>query len=177
MFGIAKGFGLEEKVEAEIMARLQGQEKIAKQVIEFSSNLLESASGGLIAGIGIAFIFWAIIKVLSNIEHSFNDIWGVKKPRTIGRRFSDYLSVVLVCPILLVMASSATVMIGSQIRNLLETYPIFKTAGPVIFPALRLLPYVTIWITFTFIFIFMPNTTTVPLTCNQFVITLIKLIC
>ena len=158
MFGIAKGFGLEEKVKAEIMAKLQGQKEIAKKVIEFSSSLLESASGGLIAGIGIAFIFWVIIKVLSNIEHSFNDIWGVKKPRSIGRKFSDYLSVVLVCPILLVMASSATVMIGSQIRNLLETYPVFQTAGPVIFPALRLLPYVTIWVTFTFIFIFMPNT-------------------
>jgi len=158
MFGIAKGFGLEEKVKAEIMARLQGQQEIAEKVIEFSTKLLESASGGWIAGIGIVFIFWAIIKVLSNIEHSFNDIWGVKKPRSIGRKFSDYLSVMLVCPILLVMASSATVMIGTQIRNLLEAYPVFQTAGPVIFPALRLLPYATIWVAFTFIFIFMPNT-------------------
>ena len=158
MFGVAKGFGLEKRVETEILTRMQGQDEVAKKIIDFANSLLENASGGFIAGIGVAFLFWTIIKVLGNIEHSFNDIWGVKTPRSIGRKFSDYLSMMLLCPFLLVMASSATVLISSQVRMIIQKYSIFSALGPVIFLLLRLLPYCTLWITFTFVFIFMPNT-------------------
>ncbi|MHC4637740.1 MAG: YihY/virulence factor BrkB family protein, partial [Planctomycetota bacterium] len=158
MFGIAKGFGLAERVEAEILAKVQTEEQIlvAKKIIKFANSLLEETSGGFIAGIGVAFLFWAIIKLLSNIENSFNNIWGVKIPRSFGRKFSDYLSVMLVCPILLVMAGSATVVISSQIREFIANSPFFSFMGPVVFFLLRLLPYCTLWIAFSFIFIFIP---------------------
>ncbi len=158
MFGIAKGFGLEKRVETELMQKMQGQEEIAAKVIDFANSLLENTSGGFIAGVGVAFLFWTIIKVLSNIEDSFNDIWGVKTPRSIGRKFSDYLSMTLVCPFLLIMASSATVVISSQIRVIIQESSLFNSIGPLILFLLKLLPYCTIWIMFTFVFIFMPNT-------------------
>ena len=158
MFGVAKGFGLEKRVEAELMQRMQGQTEIAEKVISFANSLLENVHGGFIAGIGVAFLFWTIIKVLSNIENSFNDIWGVKTPRSIGRKFSDYLSMMLVCPFLLVMASSITVIISSQVRVIVQKIPFFNALGPFIFELLKLLPYCTIWLMFTFVFIFMPNT-------------------
>jgi len=160
MFGIAKGFGLEERVKAEIMLKMQTEEqmKVAEKIIKFANSLLEEASGTFIAGVGVAFLFWAIIKLLSNIENSFNDIWGVKTPRSISRKFSDYLSVMLVCPFLLVMASSITVFVSSQVRVIIEKFDIFNVLGPLVFVLLKLLPYCTIWIAFTFVFIFMPNT-------------------
>ena len=158
MFGIAKGFGLEERVEKQILERMQGQEKIAEEIIIFSNSMLENAKGGVIAGVGVVFMFWAIIKVLSNIENSFNEIWGVKKARHIGRKFSDYLSMMLVCPILLVMSSSITVLISSQIKDIVMRLEMFSTVGPYVLLPLKLLPLCTIWITFTFVFIFMPNT-------------------
>jgi membrane protein len=158
MFGVAKGFGLEKRVETEILESMQGQEEVAKKIIDFANSLLENASGGFIAGIGVAFLFWTIIKVLSNIEHSFNDIWGIKTPRSLGRKFSDYLSMMLLCPILLVMASSATVLISSQVQVIMQKFYIVRILGPLITFLLWLLPFCTIWITFTFVFIFMPNT-------------------
>ena len=158
MFGIAKGFGLEKRVETVLMEKMQGQEEVAEQIITFANSLLENANGGFIAGIGVAFLLWAIIKVLSNIENSFNDIWGVKTPRSIGRKFSDYLSMMLICPFLLVMASSATVAISSQIQDIVQKISILNAIGPLIMLLLRLLPFCTLWITFTFVFIFMPNT-------------------
>jgi membrane protein len=161
IFGIAKGFGLEERVKAEIMLKMQTEEqvKVAERIINFANSLLAEVSGGIIAGIGVAFLFWAIIKVLSNIENSFNDIWGVKTPRNISRKFSDYLSVMLVCPFLLVMSGSITVAVSSQIRDIAGKIAIFRAAlGPLIFVLLKLLPYCTIWIAFTFVLIFMPNT-------------------
>jgi len=80
MFGIAKGFGLENRVQAEILKRLEGQEEVATQIIDFANSLLENASGGFMAGIGVVFLLWTIVKLLGNIENSFNEIWGVKRP-------------------------------------------------------------------------------------------------
>jgi len=158
MFGIAKGFGIQKRVEVQLMEKMKGQEEVVKQIIGFANSLLENTKGGLIAGIGIIFLFWTIIKVLSNIENSFNEIWGIKKPRSIGRKFSDYLSVMLVCPILLVVAGSMTVAISSQMRLIIEKISFIQSIGPLIFALLKLLPYCTIWIAFTFVFVFMPNT-------------------
>ncbi len=158
IFGISKGFGFEKKVETQILQSLQGQEEVATRVINFANSLLANASGGFIAGVGVIILFWTIISVLSNIETAFNGIWGVKKPRTIGRKFSDYLSIMLICPFLLVVSSSATVAISSQARILIEKLGFLGDSSAILLFGLKLLPYLAIWITFTFVFIFMPNT-------------------
>jgi membrane protein len=158
MFGIAKGFGLQEKVSAQILEKMKGQEEVANRIIAFSNSLLEKTSGGVIAGVGVIFLFWAIISLLSNIENSFNDIWGVVKPRTFGRKVADYLITMIVCPILLVVAGGMTIFLTSQIETITEKIPLLKTFGPMFWVIMKLLPYVTIWVAFTFIFISMPNT-------------------
>jgi membrane protein len=158
MFGIAKGFGLQERVAAQILEKMKGQEEVANKVIAFSNSLLDKTSGGVIAGVGVIFLFWTIISLLSNIENSFNDIWGVVKPRTFGRKVSDYLVTMLVCPILLAVAGGATIFLSGQIQTLTEKFPMLNNFGPAFWLVMKLLPYLTIWISFTFIFIFMPNT-------------------
>ncbi len=158
MFGIAKGFGLEKNFEAQILKSLQGQEEVAKKIITFANSLLANTNGGLIAGIGVILVLWTVIQVLSNIENSFNDIWGVKKPRHLGRKFTDYLSIMMICPFLLIAASSITVMISSQVQHWVEAFSFLRSYGWIILPSLKLLSYIAIWVTFTFVFIFMPNT-------------------
>ena len=158
LFGIAKGFGLEKRVETEILQRFKGQEEVAARIVTFANSLLENAQGGLIAGVGVLILFWSVMSVLGNIEQSFNEIWGVTKPRSLGRKFSDYFSLILVCPILMVVAGSTTVVVSSQARLLLEKIPFLNSLGPVLLLPLKLLPYCTLWVTFTFIFIFLPNT-------------------
>ncbi|MFA5099379.1 MAG: YihY/virulence factor BrkB family protein [Candidatus Omnitrophota bacterium] len=157
-FGISKGFGLEKLLEKLIVERLPGQEEIVNNMIGFSRALLENTKGGLVAGIGVAVLLWTVIKVLGNIEKSFNDIWGIKKMRSMGRRFSDYLSIMFICPVLLIVASGATVFIGTQARMILEKLTFLGPVSGVIMFLLEFLPYVVMWIVFTFIYIFMPNT-------------------
>jgi len=158
IFGIAKGFGIQKRVETQILQKMEGQKEVAEKIISFATSLLESANGGIIAGIGIVFLLWAVIKLLSNIESAFNDIWGIKRPRSLGRKFSDYLSLVLICPILLVLASSATVLINTQFEALMTKLGVIESLRRVVMLSLRLLPLCTLWLIFTFVFIFMPNT-------------------
>ena len=157
-FGIAKGFGFEKMLENRIMTQLQGQEEVAVRLISFAQSFLQHTQGGVIAGVGVVILFWTIIKVLGNIESSFNDIWGIKKARSFGRKFSDYLSIMMVCPILFIMSSSVTVIITSQVKLIVEKVEFLGPVGSMIIMSLQILPFAVIWVMFTFIYIFMPNT-------------------
>jgi membrane protein len=158
LFGIAKGFGFEKRLEQQLLEQFQGQEEVITRVIAFAHSLLASTKGGVLAGVGVVLLFWAVIKVLGNIEASFNNIWGIKEPRSLGRKFSDYLSVMLLCPILLVLSSSVTVFITTQVTMIVEKIALLGIFSPLISIVLKMLPYGIVWILFSFLYIFMPNT-------------------
>ena len=158
VFGVAKGFGFEKALERYLVDNLQMHAEVITRVIEFSRSLLENTKGGVIAGIGFVVLFWAIIRVLANIERSFNDIWGIERSRNLMRKISDYLSFMLICPFLLVMSSTMTVIISSQVRIIISKVALLGVFSPAIALGLKLIPLFMMWILFTFIYIFMPNT-------------------
>ncbi|MBW2602852.1 MAG: YihY/virulence factor BrkB family protein [Deltaproteobacteria bacterium] len=157
-FGIAKGFGFQVLLEKQLMEKFPGQEEVMNRVVAFAHSLLENTKGGMIAGIGILFLLWTVIKLLSHIERSFNDIWEVKTPRNYGRKFSDYLSIMLISPILFILSSSVTVFITTQIAVITQKVALIGMFSPVIFFMLKLIPYCLIWILFIFMYMLMPNT-------------------
>lgn len=157
-FGVAKGFGLQKVLEKELIDKLKGQEEVVNQIINFANSMLEQTRGGLIAGIGVALLFWLIIKLLGNIEESFNDIWGIKQARSYGRKLSDYLSVMLICPVLLILSGSITIFITTQFTEITQKIDLLGVFSPIISLLLKALPLCVIWLLFTFVYIFMPNT-------------------
>jgi len=157
-FGMAKGFGYETLLREQLLEQIPEQETMLQQVIDFAQSLLERAEGGLIAGIGVIVLFWSVINVLGNIEKSFNEIWGIKKNRSIGRKFSDYLSLMVIFPILMLLSSSSAVFIRTRITALAEAEVFAGIGETIIFFLLKLIPYVITWILFTFMYIFLPNT-------------------
>ncbi len=157
-FAVAKGFGVEKILADQLMEKMQGQEEVAERIIGFAQSFLENTQGGAIAGVGIVLLFWTVIKVLGNVENSFNDIWGVKTGRTMGRKFADYLSTMMICPVLLIIASSVTVLLNTHVSGLLERLSVLGYLADVLIWLLKLLPYGVIWLVFTFIYMFMPNT-------------------
>ncbi len=157
-FGIAKGFGFQARLEEQLRSRLPGQEEVVNRIIEFAQALLANTQGGIIAGVGVAILFWSVVKVLGNIEESFNDIWGVQKGRPLGRKLIDYLSIMLICPVLLIMASSLTVIITSKITLVVHKLSFLGPVGDFILWLLTFLPYCVMWFLFTFLYTFIPNT-------------------
>ncbi len=157
-FGIAKGFGFEKLLEKQLLAKVPSQEEVLHRIIEFARSLLENTKGGMIAGIGVVILFWTVVKVLGHIEHAFNHIWGIEESRTLGRKFSDYLSVTFICPVLFIVSGSVTVFISTQVTLVTERVALLGLFSSVIFLFIRLLPFCVIWVLFTFVYIFMPNT-------------------
>jgi len=156
-FGIAKGFAFEKVLEEKILERFPGQEDVLLEVFGFANTLLANTKGGLIAGIGVILLFWSIIKVLGHIERSLDDIWSVREERTLSRKITDYLSVMLVAPVLLVLSSSATVFVTTQLETIMKRFDVLGILGFVVFLLLELTTFVTMWVLFSFLYLFMPN--------------------
>ncbi|NOT11636.1 MAG: YihY/virulence factor BrkB family protein [Methylococcaceae bacterium] len=157
LFGIAKGFGFEKMLEQRLIEQAPEQDALVLQLISFAQNLLDSTKGGVVAGIGIVVLFWTIINVIGNIEESFNFIWKIHSGRSISRKFSDYLSLMLLAPILLIASSSITVLLKTKITWLITVIELPDFGTWLVIKALGLLPLILMIGLFAFTFIFMPN--------------------
>lgn len=157
LFGIAKGFGFEKALELDISEKFAERELMAK-LIEFAYSWLNNVQGGIIAGIGTVALFWSVLGLLSSIESTLNAIWKMPVGRSIGRKISDYLAVMIICPLFLVASSSITVFLSTRIEETAHSYVIVEVVSPFLLFILKLFPFFLIWILFIFVYLFLPNT-------------------
>jgi membrane protein len=157
-FGISKGFGFEPMLEKFLIERFLFHEEALTRIISFAQDLLEKTKGGVIAGVGVTILFWTVIKVLTHIEMSLNQIWKVNKNRNMGRKFNDYFAFILICPGVIILHSSLSVFITVQVETIMEKVELIGMFSPVIFSLLKILPYALIWIILTYIYKSIPFT-------------------
>ncbi len=155
-FAILKGFGVFNELEpylSNLLAPLGEQgERITAQVLA----LVDNVKGSVLGGVGLAFFLYTAISTVQKVEESFNYTWYVSKPRSFSRRFTEYLVVLLVGPLLMVTAIGMLTSIQSNtvvqwILNNEALGPLFVVIG-------KLIPYLLISGVFTFLYVFMPNT-------------------
>lgn len=157
LFGIAKGFGFEKTLTERLLEQVPHQETTVLQLINFAKTLLDNAKGGVIAGIGIVVLFWAVINLIGSIEKSFNYIWKIPRSRSFSRKYSDYLSLMMLAPIILIIANSITVLLNTKVTWLITLIELPEIGSWLVLKALGLLPVLLMIGLFTFTFIFMPN--------------------
>ena len=157
-FGIAKGFGLQAALENALRDKLAGQEDVLEKAIIFAQSMLENTRGGLVAGVGVLLLIWAVIQLLGNIEKSFNAIWGVEQGRNPVRRLTDYLAIVIVAPLLFLVSSSAAVFISGRVTEALAAIGILDPVSWLVRAGLELLPFLFIWLLLSLLYLAMPNT-------------------
>ncbi len=157
LFGIAKGFGFEKILKQRLMEQIPHQETLVLRLISFAENMLASTQGEVIAGIGVIVLFWSVIRVIGNIEESFNHIWKIQQGRHFTRKITDYLSLMLLAPILFIASSSITVFLRTQLTWFMDAIELPETGAWLVLKGLGLLPVVLMSGLFAVIFIFMPN--------------------
>ena len=156
MFAVLKAFGVHNLIEPSLVQALeplgeQGTE-ITQRILEFVSNLRV----GVMGAVGVAALFYTVVSLISKIEDSFNAIWQVRRSRTWGKKCSDYLSVVLVGPVLVFTA--LTVIASAQSHAVVQYMIANELLGPLIIVATQLMPFAFLCIAFTFLYVFVPNT-------------------
>ena len=157
-FGMAKGFGLDINLAQELNNLFPGQETVLGESVKYAQNMLDTARGGIIAGISIMVLLYTVLRLFHNIEIAFNGIWAIKKQRSIIRKVTDYLSIMIISPIILVLSSSMTVFITTQLDVLVVGYDILDSLVGLVKFGLRAVPLILICFMFSLLFIVMPNT-------------------
>jgi len=158
---IVRRLGISDITEqriAEIAGLMPGQ---LQEVIFNFLDQVRNADFTALGIIGLALLAWIVIQVLSCIEMSFNRIWGVTAPRRFSRKLADYLSVIIVVPVLLLAASAFNASLASHsIAGLIEA-----RIGSDFFlyvHALSILPLIATWVAFIFLYTIMTNTQVLP---------------
>ncbi|MEO8760544.1 MAG: YihY/virulence factor BrkB family protein [Bacteroidia bacterium] len=118
LFAVAKGFGLQEKLESYLLDDFSQYADILTQAFQYADKMLLTTQGGLIASVGILLLIYTVLNLLSSIENFFNEIWEIKKGRTLIRRVTDYLAIAIFAPILLFASSAITVFLSSEVTNI-----------------------------------------------------------
>lgn len=154
LFAIAKGFGMSTLMEQQIHRTLSSQKEAADTLIRFVNSYLQQTKSGIFIGVGLVLLLWTVVSLTGDIELTFNHIWQVKKPRSVYRKVTDYFSMFLLLPILLVVSGGLSIFMGTSLKNM----PDFLILGPMIKFLIRLVPFILTWGMFTALFIFMPNT-------------------
>lgn len=156
-FAIAKGFGLDKNLEQEITNHFQSHQEVLNWVLINARNALQETKGGYIAGVGIIVLIWSVMELLNNIEISFNHIWQIRTPRPWFRKFADYLTIMLIAPVFIILSSSITVFISTELGDFMSRAPILDFFKPMVKFLVQLIPYFLSWIGLTALFIIMPN--------------------
>lgn len=126
-----------------------------KTLVKFINNSLEHAKGGVFIGVGIILLLYTIVLLFSEIENSFNRIWGVVKGRSFQRRIIDYFALILLLPIFIVVNYSLSALIQASIGPFDK---ISRILSPFVTQFLNILPFLVMIIVLTLLYRLMPNT-------------------
>lgn len=154
LFAIARGFGFSNIMERQFRYGFGGQSNTTDTLLHFvDSYLSQTKSNGVFIGIGLVLLLWTVINLIDNIERTFNRIWDIKKSRSMYRKITDYFSMLLLLPVFVVVSGGLSIFMSTMLQEM-EGYMILT---PLLRFLVKLIPFALTWLTFTALYIFMPN--------------------
>ncbi len=154
LFAIARGFGLKNTLQNELFSIFPAQKTAISYALGFIDSYLNSYSEGLFVGVGVVFLLWTLISLLSNIEDTFNIIWGLKEGRSMGRKIVDYTAMLLILPVIMLCASGITILVSSTLQTIFR----WEFMTPIIKLTLEGVSWLLTWLFFGMLYLLMPNT-------------------
>lgn len=154
VFAIARGFGFDNLMESQIVKGFGGPSETTEVIFQFVNSYLSQTKSGIFIGIGLIMLLWTVLNLINNMEITFNRIWQVKKARSMYRKITDYFSMLLLIPLLLVVSGGLSIFMSTMLKNVAD----FTLLAPIGKFLIRLIPFVLTWFMFTGLYVFMPNT-------------------
>lgn len=153
-FSISKGFGLQnaEFFRNFLMGVAADRVEVVNKILQYIANTNVKTLGW----IGVGTLLVTVFTTVSNVERAFNTIWNVKRGRSSWRKFTDFFSVIVICPIIVLVAASLTV----AVQKLDLVQDMLSASGSVGLEEflLKLFSLSLVWVGFIFVYAFVPNT-------------------
>ncbi|WML85246.1 YihY/virulence factor BrkB family protein [Thiothrix subterranea] len=157
-FSVLKGFGVHNQMEPLLLALLEPMGAKAEELTHQVLGFVDNVQVGVLGIAGLAILLYTVMSLMQKVEEAFNHVWRVKRQRSILLQFRDYLSVVLVGPVLIFSALGVWTALANSAW--LHSSAVLETGLAVL---VQLSPSLLIIVAFTFIYLFMPNTRVKPL--------------
>ena len=154
LFAIARGFGFQNLLQSELFRYFPAQRQALETALTYVDNYLAQASQGIFIGIGLIFLLWTLISLMSNVEDTFNHVWGVNTKRSLQRKFTDYTALFLLLPLLMVCSAGITIFMSDAVQRVFAD----NALSPLVHRLLAFTPTVISWIIFTAAYYMVPNT-------------------
>lgn len=154
IFAIGRGFGFQKLLEDQLYSFFPAQHTALKAALSFVDSYLAATSQGLFVGIGLIMLLWTLISLLSTIEDAFNNVWDVKRDRSLYQKITDYIAICLIIPILMICQSGVSIFMSTVIQTQLH----LEFITPVLNTVFELTPLFLSWLAFTLSFFLIPNT-------------------
>ncbi|MDJ0759829.1 MAG: YihY/virulence factor BrkB family protein [Woeseiaceae bacterium] len=155
-FSVLKGFGVHEALEDQMYLVLEPLGEKGREITDNVMTLVRNVNGGVLGGVSLAFFIYTAVSMVQKIEESFNFVWHVSASRSFARRFTEYMFVLLVGPVVIVIALGMLTSLqnDSFVQFLLNN----EIIGPLFVATSKLTPYLLVSAVFTFLYAFIPNT-------------------
>ncbi|MBO4826274.1 MAG: YihY/virulence factor BrkB family protein [Prevotella sp.] len=154
VFAVARGFGYNKYIEDWFRNALASQPQAAEILVGFVNSYLVHTKSGIILGMGLLFMLWTVLMLVSNVEKTFNAIWQVKIPRGLFRTFTDYFAMLFLVPIIIVLMAGISIFMATVASNLDQ----YLVIGPIWRFLIKLSPYIIMSGVFIAMYVFIPNT-------------------
>jgi membrane protein len=151
MFAVLKGLGVQRRLEPLLLSRLALEPDVVARIVGY----IDRTNVGTLGALGAAALVLTVVSVLGSVEQSFNHIWRVRHGRTWWRKITDYLSTVLLTPLMLLAAVAMTSAL--QEEALLGVVLKTEYVGPLALELLRLAPVVINAVALLILYAIMPN--------------------
>ena len=155
IFAIARGFGFENIVTSLLKNGIINDNESLNTVMQFIDGYMQYVSSGAFVGIGLLFLLWSVYSLADGIETNLNLIWHVKKARGMGRKITDYFSLILLIPIGIICLCGMSAL-TSKLLSQMEGFQLL--GGFAKFIVKDALPYIIAGLILTGFYMFMPNT-------------------
>ena len=154
LFAIGRGFGFQKLLQSELFRYFPAQREALEQASVYVDNYLSQASQGVFVGIGLVLLLWTLVSLMSNVEDSFNHVWGVTGKRSFRRKLTDYTALFLLLPVLMVCSAGISIFMSDAVQHVFTG----DFVSPLMHRLLAFIPILISWIVFTAAYYLVPNT-------------------
>lgn len=151
-FALLKGFGFGQERINQMLNWAEAMPPEFQSFVETMRNIATTTNFAAMGWVGLIFVLFTAILVLASVEISFNRIWGVRIRRGVVRQVANYISILVLVPLLIAFAGTIQASLRSGL--LLLPKPFDRMSGEV----LTLASVLATWLTFWFLYVHIPNT-------------------
>src|SRR5450631_612908 len=152
---ILKGLGARTDLRYMLHQFLRPMGSAANELTESIMQFVTNMRGDVLGSIGLGFLVYTVITTIQKVEASFNFVWRVERPRSFGRRFTEYLSVMILGPILLAVAIG--LLVSAENSPFAQWLHAVAPLAGILGVLSQFVPYAIVTVVFTFMFSFVPN--------------------